>query len=299
MRFNRREFIRLCVSSGAALGLSGTVIGRLEKALAAGGEGLPTVIWLNGANCTGCTVSLANRISEDAPVDVADLFLNTVNLAFHPNLMGAAGDLAVEQIRNASLGAYVLVADGGIPTAFGGYACMVWTEDGREVTALEAVRSLAPGASAILSVGTCSSFGGIPAASPNPTAVLSLSEAAGMPAIRIPGCPPHPDWVVWTLAQLLAGVDLRLDDFGRPAELYGDAVHKKCPRKGTPPAERFGVDGGCLKELGCQGPKTRADCPVRLWNNKTSWCVQANAVCIGCTEKGFPGSFLPFYKEKG
>ena len=56
---------------------------------------------------------------------------------------------------------------------------------------------------------------------------------------------------------------------------------------------------GVLKELGCKGPKTKADCYSRYWNSGTNWCIGANAIRIGCTEKGFPDSFSPFYSGAG
>ncbi|MDQ1331892.1 MAG: Hydrogenase small subunit [Thermodesulfobacteriota bacterium] len=298
MRIGRREFIKYCFGSAASLGLSLSALGKLEKALAAGG--LPSVVWLNGANCTGCTVSLANRFSSQAPTDIADLLVNTIDLAFHPNLMGAAGDLAVDNLIQATAGEFILAVDGGIPTAFGGNACMVWTENGKEVTALSAVRTLAPKAKAVLSIGSCASFGGIPAGNPNPTGIMSVRDASGRSTINIPGCPTHPDWIVWTVAQLLSGATLSLDSFGRPATLFGSEtvnVHKRCPRKDAGETKTFGVEGRCLKEIGCKGPRTQADCPVRKWNSGTNWCVGANAVCIGCTESGFPDKFSPFYTK--
>jgi Ni,Fe-hydrogenase I small subunit len=78
---DRRDFLRLCLGSAAALGLPLFVVGKIEEVLTADGP-LPTVVWLNGANRIGCTISLANRISLDAPTDVADLLLNFVDLAF-------------------------------------------------------------------------------------------------------------------------------------------------------------------------------------------------------------------------
>jgi Ni,Fe-hydrogenase I small subunit len=50
MQIKRREFLKHCIGSAAALGLDLTVLGKLEKAMA--GDGLPTVTWLNGANCS-------------------------------------------------------------------------------------------------------------------------------------------------------------------------------------------------------------------------------------------------------
>ena len=68
------------------------------------------------------------------------------------------------------------------------------------------MQQLAPKAVKVLSIGTCASFGGMAAASPNPTQTKSVSAATGVSTINISGCPPHPDWIVWTIAQLLAGV---------------------------------------------------------------------------------------------
>jgi hydrogenase small subunit len=300
MRIHRRQFLKYCLGSAATLGLPLTVAGKLEKALADDTVQLPKVIWLNGANCTGCTVSLANRFSDGEVKDVADLLLNYIDLVFHPNLMAAAGDLAVEQLEAAAGGDYILAVDGGIPTAFDGHTCLLWTDSsGHEVTAMEAVNKLAPNAAAILSIGTCASFGGIPAGNPNPTGIVSVGEIIGKQTINLSGCPTHPDWIVWTVANLLAGVIPRLDGVGRPAELYHGAyesIHKVCPRKGLPAAKTFGQDNTCLKGLGCRGPQTRSDCPGRKWNNGTNWCIGANAICIGCTEAGFPDKFSPFYK---
>ena len=301
MQLKRRQFLKYCLGSAAALSLPVNVIGKLEKALA-GDASMPTVVWLTGANCTGCTISLANRIGSSGPADVADLLVNYIDLAFHPNLMGAAGDLAVQQLEAATAtdGSYILAVEGGIPTAFGGHACMLYHSNGREVTAMEAVQDLASRALVTLSIGTCASFGGIPAAGPNPTGVVSVKELTGLSTINIPGCPSHPDWIVWTVAQLLAGEPIDLDSDGRPATLFSGSqnnVHRNCPRRSREEAHTFGIAGQCLEDLGCRGPQTQADCPTRQWNNGTNWCVGANAICLGCTENGFPDAFSPFYQE--
>ena len=297
---SRRDFMKYCIGSATVLGLNLSVLGKLEKALAAGGG--PPIIWINGANCTGCTVSLANLFSNNGgTTNVADLLINTINLTFHPNLMGATGDLAVAQLRSATetKGSFVLAVDGGIPTAFGGRTCMLWTEDGREVTALEAIKELAPKAAAVLAIGTCASFGGMPAGDPNPTGVRSVSQISGVSTINIPGCPAHPDWIVGTIAQLLAGQAPSLDSDGRPKAYFGRNLHERCPRRERDEVDTFGVNNRCLKELGCKGPRTNADCYSRYWNSGTNWCIGANAICIGCTEKGFPDSFSPFYSGAG
>jgi hydrogenase small subunit len=273
------------------------MLGSLEKVLATGGG--PPVIWLAASNCTGCTVSLANLVSTQRPSNVGDLLINTINLAYHPNLMGAAGDLAVQSLRAAEAGAFILAVEGSIPTLYDGKTCFLWSENGRDVTAMEAVMNLTPKAAHVLCIGTCSSFGGIPGASPNPTAAKSVKALTGRSTINIPGCPAHPDWIVGTIAKLLAGTAPTLDSYGRPRDYFSSRVHDRCPRREAQWATTFGQEGRCLHNLGCKGVNTRADCATRQWNNKTNWCVGANALCIGCTESRFPDFYSPFYSTAG
>ena len=288
MNVSRRDFLKYCGLSATAIGLSSTDLGLLEKALA--NPQAPKVVWLQGAGCTGCSVSLLNRISSVAGEvkDVGDLLINYINLVYHPNLMALSGQSAAEQAKAAyDAGGYVLAVEGGIPTAFGGNTCWAWTYNGTEVTSQDAVISLAGRAAAVLSIGTCAAWGGIPAAPPNPLGVKGVRAVTGKSAINIAGCPPHPDWIFWTVTQLLLGRSIPLDGYGRPTALFRETVHEKCPRRGREETERFGRDGYCLKELGCRGPETRCNCPSTRWNNKVSWCVEVNATCIGCTEPGF------------
>ena len=69
---------------------------------------------------------------------------------------------------------------------------------------------------------------------------------------------------------------------GRPTALYSQTVHSRCPRNDDPES--------CLASKGCRGPGTHANCPTQLWNNRTNWCVNANAPCYACTEPTFPGA---------
>jgi hydrogenase small subunit len=290
--------LKYCLGSAAAVGLDCSTLGTLRKVLATGGG--PPIIWIAAANCTGCTVSLANRISTSHPTDAADLLINTVNLAYHPNLMGAAGSLAVDNALEAeSSGSFVLAVEGGVPTAFGGRCCYVWRENGRDMTAMQVVKRLAPKAAAVLSIGTCASFGGMSGAAPNPTRIRSVQTLTGISTINLPGCPSHPDWIIGTIAKLLAGSSVSLDSSGRPKDYFGSIIHNTCPRNGQDWATNFGQEGLCLRDKGCKGPRTRGDCASRKWNGGTNWCVGANGLCIGCTERGFPDRFSPFFSSAG
>ncbi len=312
MNISRRCFLKYCGTASAALGLSAMDLKFLEQVFA--NPTGPTVLWLQGCGCTGCTISFLNRFSSSAPATAADLLINSINLAYHPNLTSLAGQSAVDVIKDAiawkdtntkkkkkkknkkkNYKQYILAVEGGIPTAFNGNACIAWTDATGEVTFQQAIQQLAAGASSILCIGTCASWGGIPAAPPNPSMIKSVRAVTGKTTINIAGCPPHPDWIVGTMAQLLLGRNIPLDQYGRPQSLYSRTAHDQCPREDNEEAGTYGIDKLCLEELGCRGKNSRCNAPRDLWNNKANWCCDANAPCIGCTEPGFPGT-MAFHK---
>jgi hydrogenase small subunit len=294
MGISRRDFLKYCGVSAAVLGLSSTDLLRLKELLA--NPSAPTVLWLQGAGCTGCSISFLNRISSTSPTTAADVLVNSINLTYHPNLMALAGQPAVEVVKQAyDAGGYILAVEGGVPTAFGGHACLAWTYNGEDVTFQQAVLDLSSRAAKIISIGNCSAWGGIPAAQPNPTKIKGIQALTGLTTVNIAGCPPHPDWIVWAVAQLLLGNNISLDLSGRPTTIFNKTVHDQCPRKELDKTNTFGVVA-CLRNLGCRGPGTKAPCPNQLWNNQSSWCVDGNAPCLGCTEPDFPGT-QPFYQH--
>ncbi len=299
MQISRRLLLKLFGASSVVLAACGIDPSGLDEAKSRKrlADALPPgagarVIWLIGSGCSGCSVSFLNRVSAAAPTSAADVLMNVVVLGYHPVLMAAAGDQAMataESIYAAGGGSYILVVEGGVPTAFGGNACTIWRDAaGNDVTMLDAVKRYAANATAVVAVGTCAAYGGVAAAAPNPTMVQSVSAATGLATINLPGCPPHPDWIVGGLAALLADAPLTLDANGRPDAIYGTNIHQTCPRNTATQATTFGVDRQCLRQLGCRGPITTAQCPALLWNTGRNWCVDANAPCIGCTEPSFP-----------
>lgn len=286
MTISRRDFLKYCTAAAAALGLSSLDLGLLQTALAA--PGAPNILWLHGSGCTGCSVSLLNRVAASAPVSVADLLQTSVNLVYHVTLMGASGELAVEAAEKAASGDYILVVEGAVPTAFHGQACWVWKRKGKHVTLLQAVKELSAKASHVVCAGTCASYGGVSAAGENPGRAKSVQAITGRTTINVSGCPAHPDWIIFVLAQLLAGKKVETDSCGRPTAIYDSSVHLQCDRRHADKATALGQDGLCLRDLGCRGPDTCATCPELKWNNGQNWCVDANSPCIGCTSPEFP-----------
>lgn len=301
MGISKRAFLKYCIGSSALLGLDMTMVGKLSQLLA-GTQEMPAVIWLEGASCLGCTISLTNLIGEDSsggPTDVEDFLTNYINLTFGNTLTSTGGDKAVSNLRaTQESGNFLLIVEGGIPTAFDGMACTVMTENNVAVSMKKAVEELAPIAKAVICVGTCACGGGIPAADPDPGQVKTVTQLTGIATLNIPGCPPHPDWIAGTLAHALCGNIPALDADGRPTEFYGSTVHDNCPRKPLYElgrfAENFGEEGRCLAAMGCNGTSTHADCPLRGWNNGFNYCMQSNGNCIGCTESDFPKDRLVY-----
>src|SRR4030042_1228727 len=132
------------------------------------------VIYLQAAACSGCAVTMLNTASPTIKNVLIDQIAPGVhiNLKFHPVVMAAAGEMAIPVVEDTvkrEKGEYVLVVDGAVPTADGGVYGAIGERNGKPVTMLQRVTELAQDALAVIAMGTCASFGGIPAASPNPT----------------------------------------------------------------------------------------------------------------------------------
>jgi hydrogenase small subunit len=307
MKLSRRDFLKLSAGSAAALGLLLTGFPSFEKLLAASVKEYP-VIWLQGGSCSGCSVSVLNSLSPK----IQDVLVSQVvtdkhvSLRFHQTIMAASGDTAMKALEDTARnkGGYILVIEGSIPTADGGVYCELGEKNGHGIPFLEHVTGLGQNAMATIALGTCAVSGGIPSASPNFAAYKGVGEIFAendidTPVINLPGCPTHPDWFISTVATVLIGglSAVETDSLGRPLAFYGGLIHDNCPRRGHFDAGKFAKNLSepyCLYELGCKGPITHADCPVRMWNSSTNWCVGANSPCIGCAEPGFPDAVSPF-----
>jgi hydrogenase small subunit len=311
--FSRREFLRWALAATAVTEFSETFLPKLSAAIQEAVKEYP-LIWMQTAACSGCSVSVINTIHPSIKNVILDQILpgNQLFLDYHSTLMAAAGklstDTALETARK-NKGKYIYIVEGAIPAQDDGIYGTLGEEDGKPVSMLEWVRRLAPDAMAILAVGTCAAYGGVAAARANPSGSKGMSDVLkalniSTPVVNIPGCPCHPDWFIGTVARvLLYGLPTtkELDEARRLKIYYGKTVHSRCINRDYLDegvfAAKFG-EVGCLLEIGCKGPFTYADCPVRQWNSGVNWCISANAPCIGCSEPGFPDAHSPLYQRR-
>jgi hydrogenase small subunit len=262
----------------------------------------PSVIWLSFQECTGCTESLTRSYDHT----VESLILDQLSLDYHHTLQWAAGE-AAELARHGAMqqnsGSYVLVVDGAIPTAEG----EAWSTIAG-MTNLQMLAESAEGAAVVIALGTCASFGGLPAASavfrtsPNQSGASGVADLmtqgliAQRPLVNVPGCPPVPAVITGVIAHYLTfGAPPDLDALHRPLAYYGSTVHDTCPRRDSFIAGYFAKafddaaarNGACLFELGCRGPGTHNACPNQRWNGGASLPMHSGHGCLGCSEPGF------------
>jgi hydrogenase small subunit len=172
--------------------------------------------------------------------------------------------------------------------------------------ALEVLAVVAGGAAAIVAIGSCAAWGGMPSAAPNPTGAVGVADLLPKKTIvNIPGCPPNPYTLLGVILQFAHSGKLpELDAERRPKFAYDRNIHEHCPQRAHFDAghfvKKFGDqghrEGWCLYEMGCKGPNTHAGCSTRHFNEIPDvWPIGIGAPCIGCTEKSIAFS-VPMFK---
>ncbi|MCI6988254.1 MAG: hydrogenase small subunit [Campylobacter sp.] len=295
--FSRRDFLKWSASIAVLLGLPASFAPIVAKA-AELSDRLP-VIWLHMAECTGCSESL---LRSDTPT-IDSLIFDYISLEYHETIMAASGWQAEENLENAIekyKGKYILMVEGGIPK---GSSEFFLTVGPHGKTGQKHCEDAAKDALAIFAIGTCSSFGGVQAAYPNPTNAQPLSKITNKPVINVPGCPPSEKNIVGNVIHfILFGTLPALDNYNRPKWAYGLRIHDLCERRGHFDAgefvQHFGDEGAkngfCLYKVGCKGPYTFNNCSRERFNSHTSWPIQAGHGCIGCSEPDFWDNMGPF-----
>jgi len=259
------------------------------------------VVWLHLAECTGCSEAL---LRSSYP-NVDDILLDTISLEYHETLMACAGHQAEQCLEKAVhdfSGKFICVVEGAVPTGLNG---RYLTLGPQAKTGLELVREVSAQAAATICIGSCSCFGNVPSAQPNPTNSLGVGDALGIRTVNIAGCPPNPaNFVGTVLHYLMFGALPPCDNLGRPVWAYGKRIHDFCERRPHYDAGEFveawgdaaAQKGWCLYKVGCKGPYTFANCSKVRFNDGISWPVMAGHGCIGCTEPGFWDSMAPLEK---
>ena len=279
----RRDFMKFCGLMAATLGLEASFIPKIAQALATAPR--PPIVWLQFAECTGCTEALLR--TSDPFID--DLILSKLSLEYHETLMAAAGDAATSCLDNAVStynGQFFAFVEGSIPTANNGIYGMIGGK-----TMLQIAQEVLPKAKKVICIGTCASYGGLPAAAGGITGAKGVKDAVGITTINMPGCPPNPvNLAALIVNYLLKGSFPRVDSYSRPTFAYGSSVHSQCERRGT---------SWCLKGFGCKGPNAKHNCPKVKYNDATSWDVQCDSPCKQCTSPGYWDISAPFFNYSG
>jgi hydrogenase small subunit len=289
LSLSRREFLQFCTAISATLGLPAGAEAAVAKAIESAKR--PSVIWLHFQECTGCSESLLR--AEHPTLD--KLIFDVISLDYHETLMAAAGhqaEAARKSAMAANKGKYVLVVEGAIPVKDDGIYCKI---GGHKATDL--IKECAADAAAVIAIGSCASWGGMPSTGPNPTGASSVAEVLGKPVVTIPGCPPNPYNFLATVVHFLTFGKLPdVDQLGRPKFAYSRLIHEHCERRAHFDAGRFAMEFGdaghrqgyCLYKLGCKGPETYANCSTIGFGDagENNWPVGCGHPCIGCTEKG-------------
>lgn len=291
---SRRAFLKFCAVTASSLALPAGAATLMAQTLATTPR--PTVIWLGGQECTGCSESLLRSFEPT----IENLLLDHLSLDYHNTLQAAAGT-AAEAARNQAVasaaGRYILVVDGSIPARDNGAWAMI---GGKSVLAI--LQDIVPQAGLIIAVGNCAAFGGIAGAFPNPSLAAGMAELMeqgvlpNKPLVNVSGCPPVPEAVTGTIVYYLTyGVLPPLDSLRRPRVYYGKTVHDCCSR--LPAFDRgffaqsfddeAARQGACLYLLGCKGPETFNSCSTTRWNGGTSFPMHSGHGCLGCSEPHF------------
>jgi len=255
-------------------------------------------------------------MNADQPDFLAGLRLADIDLVMHPSLTPESGEQVLEileKFRAKAVKLDILAVEGAI---YLGPESTVphFTFHGRPIR--DWVAELAGAAESVVAIGTCASFGGIPAAGSNPLRATGLqflrkeeggllgrdyTSGSGLPVVNVAGCPAHPDWILQTL-MFVAQSRLKsedLDRYHRPQVFYSKLAHHACPRNEYYEFKASAVaysQQGCLFEnLGCKATRCESDCNERLWLGRTGSCTRGGFPCVSCTSPEFPDGFAPYF----
>ena len=289
--------------------------------MSAAGRDPVNVLWLTtGLGCDGESIAMTAARGPSFEDLIRGCFPGAPPLIiYNPVLAYETGEDFMRPFLDAASGRldpFILVLEGSVPneeiSGDGHWATFGVDPSSREpISTCAWIDRLAPRAAAVLAVGTCAAFGGIPAMRGNPTGAMGLRDYLGwqwtsrlqIPIVNLPGCPAQPDNITETLLALAlrvarAAPAIDIDDHGRPRWLFKRTVQQGCGRAGFAEQGEFAATPadhrGCLVKLGCKGPVAMCNVPIRGWVGGVGGCPNVGGICIACTMPGFPDKFMPF-----
>jgi hydrogenase small subunit len=313
---SRRSFMKYCMGVSAMMAIPASLMPKLVEA--AMGSPVTSVVYLSFQECTGCLESLVNVFpnTQYKTDSIENILLTALSLDYSETLMAPSGVQAEKSKADAiAKKNYILVVDGSIPpdNDSNGKPTGFFIQHGK--TGRTLLKEAASNAALVVSVGTCASFGGLPAAKGpdpknpmgpriSPTGAISIQAAlnsfagtyATKKVINVSGCPPIAEVIAGTLIYWILNKKApELDSYLRPKMFYGETVHDECYRKEFLEHGQFvksfddvGARAGhCLLMMGCKGPTTHNACTTLKWNQGTGYPMQAGHGCLGCSEPGF------------
>lgn len=262
-----------------------------------------SLVWIGGASCDGCTMGVlgATEPSLEALLlgrvpDAPDITL------LHPALALESGEAYRAQLERAAAGQltpFILILEGSVLdeslAGLGSFSRMGVDADGRPLTTAKWIDRLAPHAEAVIAIGSCAAWGGIPAAAGSPTGAMGLESYLGrdfrsrarLPIINIPGCAPpgeaFMETLVYVCLHMARLVPLDLDDEHRPRWLYNESAHPLPPRADYLPAQAYDV---------ADRPAVGCPVPTQGWMKGIGGCARVGGCCIGCTGRDFADRYL-------
>ncbi len=282
-----------CSEYAARLETAQELFNKVREEINRGNLVRKNLVWLELTGCSGNIISLLDGSNPEFKYLISQM----TNFIYDNSLMAAEGEKAMEQLMGISGEEYILAVEGAVATKNNGMFNVIGRWKGKPVTALNVIKMLGEKASHVIALGACASHGGVSAAKPNPSESVSVQSVLNRKVIKLPGCPCHPDWFMGTLAHILLYGEPELDNRDRPVLFYSTLIHDRCPRRSYFDkgifAQKLG-DKTCMFKLGCRGPVTPIDCPVRKWNQYVNWPVENDTPCIGCAQFGFPDQMEPF-----
>lgn len=254
----------------------------------------PNIVWLQGASCSGCTLSMTNI--ED--ISFMDFILQFVNIVYHPNLSVCKENEIpniLENVQTKLKDNFLLVVEGSIPTTLP-HACLV-----ADTPFIEWASKMSQYAAACIAVGTCATFGGVTNMKGTFTGASPLKQVLKhkgikKPLVNLPNCPIKPEHFIYTILYYIKLKKLPpLDSESRPKKFFSQTIHQNCIHYHEFKEDIFATnigEQGCLLQLGCQGPVTRSDCMIKGLNGNVNNCIKAGHPCIGCASEHFPRQIM-------